>query len=267
MKSVGGFRSMYNEKQRRTDAGNSHRRRGKLVPLVLAVVLAISVVAAPLLTPDHERFTEEAAQRMTQSAGSVLAPVYAPLAEQLVADYNLDDMETGIGIDLGSGPGTLIFELCARTNLHWINADINPHFFPIFFAEAEKRGFGHRVSAIFADAQALPFRDNYADIIVSRGSYHFWDDKALGFSEIMRVLKPGGVAYIGRGMARDMPVETAQAIREQQGERMVYDREAEAASLEAMFAELGIDTYRIEIPVPPDDPSLNYGIWIELRAP
>jgi len=258
---------MYKKGQRGTGTDDSHRRCGKLVPLALAIVLAVSVAAAPLLTPDHERFTEEAALRMTRAAAGLLAPVYAPLAEQLVADYNLDDIESGIGIDLGSGPGTLIFELCARTNLHWINADINPHFFPIFFAEAEKKGFGHRVSAIFADAQALPFRDDYADIIVSRGSYHFWDDKALGFSEIMRVLKPGGVAYIGRGMAHDMPSETARAIREQQGERMVYDREAEAASLEAMFAELGIDTYRIETPVPPDDSSLNYGIWIELRAP
>ena len=110
---------------------------------------------------------------------------------------------SGIGIDLGAGPGELTMELCARTDFHWINADINPHFFPYFIQEAEKRGLNGRVSAIFADAHNLPFRDNYADVIVSRGSFHFWENKEQAFSEIYRVLKPGGVAYIGRGFARE----------------------------------------------------------------
>ncbi len=221
----------------------------------------------PLVVPDHDRFTEEAAHRMIAASRGLLAPVYEPLARQIVADYNLAEMSEGIGIDLGSGPGNLIFELSRRTALHWINADINPHFFSYFYDEAEKLGIAHQVSAIFADAQSLPFRDNYADIIVSRGSYHFWDDTLLGIDEIMRVLKPGGLAYIGRGFARDMPVEIALDIRKKQGKSMIYDLEAEADRLEGIFRELQIDSYRIDIPEPAGADDLNYGIWIELRAP
>jgi len=221
----------------------------------------------PLMVPDHDRFTEEAADRMIAAGHGLLAPVYEPLARQIVADYNLAEMPDGIGIDLGSGPGNLIFELARQTKLHWINVDINPHFFSHFYDEAQNLGIAHQVSAIFADAQLLPFRDNYADIIVSRGSYHFWDCTLPGIEEIMRVLKPGGVAYIGRGFARDMPVEIARSIRDQQGRSMEYDRQAETIRLEKIFRKLKIDTYRIETPTPAGADDLNYGIWFELRAP
>ncbi len=79
-----------------------------------------------------EKYTEQQALGMIRTSRKVLAPVYAPLAEQIVSDFDLDK-KVGIGIDLGSGPGTLIVELCERTKLHWINADINPHFFPHFY--------------------------------------------------------------------------------------------------------------------------------------
>ena len=221
----------------------------------------------PVPVPDLERFTEEAAQRMIRSSQGLLQPVYKPLAAQITRDYDLADKPGGIGIDLGSGPGNLIIELCHLTSLHWINADINPHFFGHFYSEAEKHGVAHQVSAIFTDAQAMPFRDNYADIIVSRGSFPFWDDQHKGFCEVMRVLKPGGTAYIGRGFARDMPVEIARSIRSRQGRVIDYDINTEVRELKRIFNDLEIDSYRIEVPVPEGADDLHYGIWIELVKP
>lgn len=196
----------------------------------------------------------------------MLAPVYGPLAEQVVADFNLAE-KTGIGIDLGSGPGTLIIELCKRTQMHWINADIDPHFFPYFYRQADQRGFGHRVSAIMADVHSLPFRDDYADFMISRGSFGFWQDKKQAFSKIYRVLKPGAVAYIGRGFSRNLPVETARRIRAQQGERIKYDVEKTANELREIMNSLGIKQYRIYQPKPPGSEGVNYGIWIEFHKP
>ena len=212
----------------------------------------------------EEKYTEQSALGMIRTSRKTLAPVYAPLAEQIVSDFDLDKKD-GIGIDLGSGPGTLIVELCKRTKLHWINADINPHFFPHFYRQAEELGFGHRVSAVFADAHNLPFRDNYADIIVSRGSFHIWEDKLQAFSEIYRVLKPGAAAYIGRGFSRNLPVETAAKIRTKQGKKMKYDVEKKANKLYNIMNELGVKDYRIDIPKPPGSENVNYGIWIEFR--
>ncbi len=219
-----------------------------------------------LSLPSDEKYTERSALGMIRTSRKTLAPVYAPLAEQIVADFDLGKKD-GIGIDLGSGPGTLIVELCKRTRLHWINTDINPHFFAFFYRQAEEHGFGHRVSAIFADAHSLPFRDNYADIIVSRASFHFWEDKAQAFGEIYRVLKPGAAAYIGRGFSRNLPVETAKKIRTKQHRKMNYDVEKTANELSDIMNDLGIKDYRIDIPKPPGSENVNYGVWVEFYKP
>lgn len=239
-------------------------RRFHLTALILFFCGGCCFGGKPLLSPSDEKYTEQSALRMIKASREVLAPVYAPLAEQIVADFNLDK-KTGIGIDLGSGPGTLIVELCKRTRLHWVNADINPHFFPYFYKEAEKCGFGHRVSAVFADAHALPFRDNYADIIVSRGSFHFWTDKVQAFNEIYRVLKPGAVAYIGRGFSKNLPVKTAKKVRAKQRGKMNYDLEKTALELCEVMNNLGIKKYRIHRPKPPAGEKVNYGIWVEFH--
>jgi len=201
---------------------------------------------------------------MIRSSEGRLSPVYGPLAQQLVDDLGLDG-RTGIGIDLGSGPGTLIIELCERTKMHWINADINPHFFPYFLQQAEEHGCGGRVSAIQADAQALPFRDNYADVIVSRGSFWLWGDKITAFREIRRVLKPGGVAYIGRGFSANLPLEVATTVRGGRGEGPEYDLAATARELQAIMKSLGVKDYRVIRPRQDNEAGVNYGVWVEFR--
>ena len=206
------------------------------------------------------------ARGIVGASRGVLAPVYAPLAEQIVSDFDLSEKE-GIGIDLGSGPGTLIVELCEHTRLHWINADIDPNVFARFYRLAEQRGFGSRVSAMFADAHALPFHDDYADIIVSRGSFHFWDDKVRAFGEIYRVLKPGAPAFIGRGFSANLPVETARAIRAKQSDKMKYDVDKAADELYDVMNALRIREFKIHRPQPPGSEGVNYGVWVEFRKP
>ena len=213
-----------------------------------------------------EKYTKQNSLGMIKASRMGLAPVYAPLAEQIVSDFDLSERE-GIGIDLGSGPGTLIVELCKRTKMHWINADINPNFFTSFYKLAEENGVGQQISAIYADAHSLPFKDNYADIIVSRGSYHFWEDKVQAFSEIYRVLKPGATAYIGRGFSRNFPVETAKKIRSKQGKKMKYNLDEKVKEFDNIMKKLGIKNYHIEVPKPPGGENVNYGIWIEFHKP
>ncbi|MFO8014396.1 MAG: class I SAM-dependent methyltransferase [Phycisphaerae bacterium] len=210
-----------------------------------------------------------AAERMVRAGRGTLAPVYAPLAEYLVDHLDLADKD-GVGIDVGSGPGTLVVELARRTRMHWVNADINPHFFPHFYRRAEEAGVGHRVSAVRADARHLPFRSGWADVVVSRGSFHFWgdrDERKKGFAEIYRVLAPGGVAYIGRGFSPNLPVETARRIRAKQGKKMQYDRRKLADQLVGILKDLGIAGYRMHLPDPPGTETFHYGVWVEFRKP
>ncbi|MEA3226468.1 MAG: class I SAM-dependent methyltransferase [Planctomycetota bacterium] len=236
--------------------------------LLLALTVSVSAAGCSAgrlsRSSSDSKHTDQNTPGIITAGRKTLAPVYAPLAEQIVSDFDLSKKD-GIGIDLGSGSGTLILELCKRTRLHWINADIDPHFFPNFYREADERGFGHRVSAIFADAHSLPFRDNYADIIVSRGSFHFWEDRTKAFGEIYRVLKPGAVAYIGRGFSRNLPVETAAKIRSKQGKKMNYDVDKTANELSNIMKELGIKDYCTDRPKPSGSENVNYGIWVEFH--
>lgn len=235
-----------------------------LIGLTLFFIAGCTFVNSDVASISEQKKTRRAAG-MIRTSREVLAPVYGPLAEQIVADFKLVN-KTGTGIDVGSGPGTLIIELCKRTKLHWINADINPHFFAYFYRQAEKNGFGHRVSAVFSDVHSLVFRCNYADIIVSRGSFHLWADKVKAFEEIYRVLKPGASAYIGRGFSENLPVETAKKVRAKQRLKK-YDVQETANELREVMNKLGIKQYRIHCPKPAGSEGVNYGVWLEFRKP
>jgi len=210
------------------------------------------------------------AERYYQTASTVHAPLYEPLAEQIVSDYNLAE-KSGTGIDLGGGPGHLVVECAKKTpGMHWINVDINPHFFLYTRTLAEEADVGHRISTLRADAQKLPLKDGSADIVVSRGSFHLWNDKYQAFSEIYRVLKPGGTAFIGRGFSENLPVEVAARIRAQKREHgsvVTYDLDETAEELEAIMKTLEIDDYRVIIPQPPGSEGVRYGIWLEFHKP
>jgi SAM-dependent methyltransferase len=224
----------------------------------------VMVVASALGGQTSDPPQKAGAERMIRAAEGGLAPVYAPLAEEIVEKLNLANKE-GVGIDLGSGPGTLIVELAQRTKLHWINADINPYFFPYFFEKAQVAGLGGRVSAIQADACALPFRDGFADVIVSRGSLQFWPDLTKGIAEIHRVLKPGGLAYLGRGLPERMPLEVAKALREGHGQGPKYDPEETEQQLREIVKALGIADYHVCRPRLNNPQGVNYGVWLQFR--
>ena len=228
--------------------------------IYLLIILSPAALSQASEKPVPEDFRE--------TTKSILKPVYKPLAAEIAEKFDLAEKK-GIAIDLGSGPGDLIIELCRITkNLHWVNADINPDYFPGFIKRASDAGFGSRVSAMYADAQDMPFRDNYAEIIISRGSFHMWDDLKVGLSEVYRVLKPGGTAYIGRGFSTDLPVEIARNIRDKQhknGKGLKYDAAKTAEQFKAIMKELNIKDFKIIIPKPPGAEDINYGLWLEFH--
>jgi SAM-dependent methyltransferase len=107
-------------------------------------------------------------------------------------------------------------------------------------------------------------------VIVSRGSFQFWGDQVAAFREIYRVLKPGGVAWIGRGFSPNLPVETAEKIRERQrkpGSFPKYDVEETEQELREVLRDAGVAEYQIHIPDVRNDEGekVNYGIWVEFR--
>ncbi len=208
----------------------------------------------------------EEASRFNTTAKTVLAPAYPYLAEEIVDRFGIRD-KPGIGIDIGGGPGDLVLELSRLTpGFSWIDADLNPFFARYLFQGALDRECPGRVSFIQADVHKLPFRSEYADVIVSRGSLQQWGDREKAFAEIYRVLKPGGKAFIGRGFSENMPLEVVKRIREKQGGGPVYNPADTARELEGIMKKLSISNFEIFRPRM-DQRQVTYGVWVVFSRP
>jgi len=235
----------------------------KRITYCLSLILIAAFVLSGSAWAQSQNDNPEYARRFSKMAGDALAPVYGPLADYLVSEYALES-RVGTGLDIGGGPGSLSVELAKRTTgMNWITSDINPSFFPYAAENAKRNGVVGRISFSTADAQRLPFRDNYADIVVSRGSFQFWGDLENAFSEIYRVLKPRCPAYIGRGFPANLPVDVARNIRKNHGSGPSYDKAETAAILAETVEKLGITDFRVILPEPAAADGINYGVWIE----
>ena len=109
----------------------------------------------------------------------------------------IDGIRKGICIDIGCGPGTLDIELAKRTDFTVIGLDIDAGMKPLFEKRARAAGLEKRLKFVAGDAQKMPFPDNYADVIVSRGTLTFIPDIGKCLREVERVLKPTGIAFLG----------------------------------------------------------------------
>ncbi len=122
-----------------------------------------------------------------QISREVFAPIYPVIAQQIIDRCGI---KQGICIDIGSGPGSLGMAISTLLNGQVYALDICREMTLLAIKD---------IPAIQADVHRLPFKDEIADLIISRGSVYFWEDVAEAFKQIERVLKPGGCAYIGGG--------------------------------------------------------------------
>lgn len=133
---------------------------------------------------------------------AMLQPIYPLLIQQFVDDYHL--ME-GIAVDIGTGPGFLGIEMAKITHMKIEFVDIDGEALEKLKTKVATLNLDNECDFIEADVSRLPYKDNYADFIMSRGSIWFWEEPEKGLREIQRVLKPGGVAIIGGGLGRYIP--------------------------------------------------------------
>ncbi|MBP2134154.1 ubiquinone/menaquinone biosynthesis C-methylase UbiE [Methanomicrobium sp. W14] len=147
-----------------------------------------------------KKFGKKSANQMNDISKTVFAPVYPAIAKNLVEELKIKE---GICIDLGSGPGSLAIAVAKITDLNVISFDNSREMQRKAEENIKNAGLSGKISILHGDVHKIPLDNDYADLIISRGSMFFWEDINKAFREIYRVLKPGGKTYIGGGFGSE----------------------------------------------------------------
>ena len=108
-------------------------------------------------------------------------------------EINFDDLKNKIGLNIGCGDGAEANLLISKGNSNVIALDITKEASNSTQETMNKLGKG---IAIQADSRFLPIASNSIDFVYSGGVIHHSPDIKKSISEIRRVLKPDGKAYI-----------------------------------------------------------------------
>lgn len=163
---------------------------------IVLLIGSASFVAFCAAGEDYVGMLKERVPAYERHTTGSRAPMWEPMARQVIADYDLSE---GIALDIGSSCSPFLIELVERTDMTGYAVDIDPWAMRLLGVMVDEAGLTGEVIPVEGDWQDLPFKDDFADFIFSRGTIPFVPDKVEALRETYRVLKPGGVAYIGHG--------------------------------------------------------------------
>jgi SAM-dependent methyltransferase len=175
-------------------------------------------------TSKRRRDGEKDAREYNEVAKTILAPVYPVIAARILKKCNINQ---GFCLDAGCGPALLAIALASFSDLTVYALDNERPMMAFAQENIDDYKLEKRVKPIFGDVSDLPFDNESIDLVVSRGSFFFWQNLARGFSECLRVLKPGGMACIGGGFGDNRlknEIVSAMRVRDPDWNRKVRER-------------------------------------------
>lgn len=214
--------------------------------LIAAIVLMIPLVSA--CNKKNDEFDVYAYDKKFQK----FIPAFPVLAQEILDHAQ---KSKGVCIDIGCGPGYLGIAIAERSNFQVHSLDISPAAIEFTKKSIAEKNLGGRVFPVVGDVHKLPYADAFAELVVSRGSLPFWRDKARAFREIHRVLRPGGIAFIGCGFGSGyIHIPENRASGKKPPKKFSHE------SILKALTEAGIGDYTAI-----DDN--NRGYWIIIRKP
>ena len=128
---------------------------------------------------------------------------------------------------------------------------------------SKELGVEYSANTILGDVQELPLEDECINLVISRGSLWFWEDKIKSLKEIYRVLRKGGIAYIGGGFGDEKTKNKVyEKMKEINGEdfekrRKKFTEGNDVEFYNGILKEIGIKNFKIK-----DD---EEGLWIIIK--
>ena len=110
---------------------------------------------------------------------------------QLVSNTNPDSV-----LDIATGTGDLAINMTKTGATRIVGLDLSEGMLSVGRKKISEKGLGKKIEMIQGDSEALPFEDNSFDAITVAFGVRNFEDLEKGLSEILRVMKPGGIFVI-----------------------------------------------------------------------
>jgi len=102
-------------------------------------------------------------------------------------------------LEVGCGTGVTACHLVKRYGCQVIGVDISDKMIEWARKRAQRKSVGDKVQFRTADAQNLPFEDNFFDAVICESVTAFPEDKQKAVNEYVRVTKAGGYTGMNEG--------------------------------------------------------------------
>jgi len=119
-----------------------------------------------------------------------------PLYDLMMKSMQIKDHDSIL--EIGFGSGTHFTDLLAKAkDLKVTGIDYSPEMTDLAKTLNETDAEAGRLKLHTGNSSQLPFENNSFDTVFCNMVIYFWDDPSEHLSEILRVLKPGGIFYTG----------------------------------------------------------------------
>lgn len=108
-------------------------------------------------------------------------------------------------IDLATGTGDLAIQLSQSSNAEIVGLDISNGMLEVGRKKIFEKKLSEQIKMVLGDSEKIPFSDNHFDAATVAFGVRNFENLEKGLSEILRVLKPGGVLVI---LETSVPTQT-----------------------------------------------------------
>jgi ubiquinone/menaquinone biosynthesis C-methylase UbiE len=141
---------------------------------------------------------------------SLWAKTHSYVVAQIMEGYQRD---TGQVLELGPFAGGIALELARLyPELEITIADESSEVVSYLKKKVSDSGVTQAIAVKKTDLNLLAFSDNQFDLVIFRGAVFFLGKKESLLREIFRVLKAGGMAFVGGGHGKGVPQEIVSQI-------------------------------------------------------